>query len=206
MGHSTGSQDALHYLSTSAEPAVHGAILVSPASDRQFFEKDNDPVWKEQLVIAQRLIAEGKGEEMLGEEMTKAAGARMTANRVFNLIGVGYVALTPLQHTDGTAASTTTFHPTCQTRLTDRRTYTLCRHRLAPSRSQHWHSGPRTTTATCCPTTACCCGAGRRRQAAGSSGGFSTAQHTRWKRRMLRRCSATRWWGGCQASSSSREW
>ncbi|RSH80400.1 uncharacterized protein EHS24_008977 [Apiotrichum porosum] len=89
MGHSTGSQDALHYLSTSAEPAVHGAILVSPASDRQFFEKDNDPVWKEQLVIAQRLIAEGKGEEMLGEEMTKAAGARMTANRVFNLIGVG---------------------------------------------------------------------------------------------------------------------
>lgn len=90
MGHSTGSQDAIHYLSSSKElPAVAGGILVSPASDRQFFEKGKDPQWTEQLAIAQQLVGEGKGGQLLDESFAKAAGARMTAQRLFDLIAAG---------------------------------------------------------------------------------------------------------------------
>lgn len=112
-GHSTGSQDVLHYLTRSRDTAqgggggggtegeqqmsstvedegtVKGGIMISPASDREFFEKGRDPMWVAQLAIAERLIAEGRGSEILGEEMTKAFGARVTASRLHRLIGVG---------------------------------------------------------------------------------------------------------------------
>jgi hypothetical protein len=49
MGHSTGSQNVIHYLS-SPLPPVQGGIMQAPCSDRQYFEKDE-----------RERLAEGKG-------------------------------------------------------------------------------------------------------------------------------------------------
>jgi len=93
MGFSTGCQDVIHYLSTGTEPTVQGGILQAPASDRQFFEKHRDENWVRQLPIAEQLIKEGKKDQLLDDEFTKAAGARMTAYRLHSLIGVGWVLM-----------------------------------------------------------------------------------------------------------------
>lgn len=87
-GHSTGSQDVIRYLASSRRKAA-GGILISPASDREFFEKDRDALWVEQLAIAERLIAEGRGDQLMDGRMAEAFGARVTAYRLHSLIGVG---------------------------------------------------------------------------------------------------------------------
>jgi predicted alpha/beta hydrolase family esterase len=87
-GHSTGSQDVIHYL-TSSRRKVAGGIMLSPASDREYFEKDHDALWVEQLALAEGMIAEGRGDQLMDDRMTEAFGARVTAYRLHSLIGVG---------------------------------------------------------------------------------------------------------------------
>ncbi len=87
-GHSTGSQDVIHYL-TMSRRKVAGGIMISPASDREYFEKDRDALWVEQLALAEGMIAEGRGDQLMDDRMTEAFGARITAYRLHSLIGVG---------------------------------------------------------------------------------------------------------------------
>lgn len=87
-GHSTGSQDVLRYLTTKRQ-WVRGGIMISPASDREFYEKGKDPLWADQLSIAQKLLDEGRKDQILDDKMTEAFGARVTAYRLHSLIGVG---------------------------------------------------------------------------------------------------------------------
>ncbi|ORY26999.1 hypothetical protein BCR39DRAFT_578327 [Naematelia encephala] len=98
MGHSTGSQDVIHYLSSSDPVAlVEGGIMQAPASDREFFTSETGDTqgWKEQLRIAEELIKEGKGDEIVDKAFCKAIGARMTAYRVHSLVGIGQVMTAP---------------------------------------------------------------------------------------------------------------
>lgn len=83
MGHSTGSQDVIHYLSSKRDE-VQGGIMVAPASDREFFERDPDAEWAAALKKAKALIAEGKPRETL-----MVSGMRMSAYRMHSLVGVG---------------------------------------------------------------------------------------------------------------------
>lgn len=83
MGHSTGSQDVIHYLS-STRAAVQGGIMVAPASDREFFERDRDPDWATALERANELIRAGKPDTTLD-----VSGTRMSAYRLHSLVGVG---------------------------------------------------------------------------------------------------------------------
>ncbi|KAL1409298.1 hypothetical protein Q8F55_003277 [Vanrija albida] len=91
MGHSTGSQAVLRYLSQGTRPEVKGGILQSPASDREFFAADPDEtnIWKRYLPRANALIAEGNGGELLDDGFTKETSIRMTAFRLHSLVGVG---------------------------------------------------------------------------------------------------------------------
>lgn len=66
--------------------------MQGPASDREFFEhedeKDKDgQIWLDQLPIARKMITEGKGHNVLGKEFCEKAGCRLSANRLVSLIG-----------------------------------------------------------------------------------------------------------------------
>ncbi|WOO79990.1 UPF0613 protein [Vanrija pseudolonga] len=91
MGHSTGSQAVLRYLSQGRLPEAQGGILQSPASDREFFAADPDDtnIWKRYLPRAEALIVAGKGDQVLDDEFTKETSIRMTAYRLHSLVGVG---------------------------------------------------------------------------------------------------------------------
>ncbi|TXT04283.1 hypothetical protein VHUM_04170 [Vanrija humicola] len=91
MGHSTGSQAVLRYLSKAGRSEVQGGILQSPASDREFFAADPDDtnVWKQYLPHAETLIAAGKGDHLLDDKFTAETSIRMTAYRLHSLVGLG---------------------------------------------------------------------------------------------------------------------
>lgn len=65
IGHSTGCQDIVNYLRTGGHctRAVRGAILQAPASDREF--RATLPETKPMLELAEEMIQEGKGEELM---------------------------------------------------------------------------------------------------------------------------------------------
>ncbi|WVQ94387.1 hypothetical protein IAU59_001466 [Kwoniella sp. CBS 9459] len=116
-GHSTGSQNVIHYLSdpifqqsssTSATAEngsevkpesdaeiyrVEGGIMQAPASDREFLQvlKMND--YFDVLPQAEKMIAEGRGEELMDEAFCKKAQfgdeMKITAYRTFSLAGKG---------------------------------------------------------------------------------------------------------------------
>lgn len=105
MGHSTGSQDVIHYLSASKSylspssasllevlTKVDGGILQAPASDREFFVTPSSPpdpnsaFWLAQLPIATELVKSGRGEEVLDKDFCLKAGCRMSAYRLWSLL------------------------------------------------------------------------------------------------------------------------
>ncbi|WVF66774.1 hypothetical protein IAT40_001516 [Kwoniella sp. CBS 6097] len=116
-GHSTGSQNVIHYLSdpifqksTSASTSteqeqgaegpseaeiykVEAGIMQAPASDREFLQvlKLND--YFDVLPQAEKMIAEGRGEELMDDAFCKKAqfGDEMKINayRTFSLAGKG---------------------------------------------------------------------------------------------------------------------
>jgi len=95
MGHSTGSQDVIHYLTSPSystlEP-VQGGIMQAPASDRQFFgkdlESDSGKAWTAALKQSEQLIKEGKGGTVIAG-FEKTAGCAMSAYRIHSLVGIG---------------------------------------------------------------------------------------------------------------------
>ncbi|WWC57520.1 uncharacterized protein I303_100052 [Kwoniella dejecticola CBS 10117] len=102
-GHSTGSQNVMQYLSnpiyqtSSAESdalRIEGGIMQAPASDREFLELLGLKEWFEVLPLAEEMIRDGRGEELMPKEFCESAGfggvpLPITAYRVHSLIGVG---------------------------------------------------------------------------------------------------------------------
>uniref|UniRef100_A0A7I4DMQ7 Uncharacterized protein n=1 Tax=Physcomitrium patens TaxID=3218 RepID=A0A7I4DMQ7_PHYPA len=83
VGHSTGCQDIVHYLRTGGHctRAVRGAILQAPVSDREF--RATLPETQPMLELAERMIKEGKGEELMPRDASPEAP--ITANRFRSL-------------------------------------------------------------------------------------------------------------------------
>ncbi|WFD36789.1 hypothetical protein MCUN1_003678 [Malassezia cuniculi] len=65
MGHSTGCQDTIAFLSRDRGVTVHGGILQAPVSDCEYFDSRKSPADEQLLAKAAELIAAGKGGEML---------------------------------------------------------------------------------------------------------------------------------------------
>jgi hypothetical protein len=75
MGHSTGCQDVMEYLTGSgheSRPPIEGGIIQAPASDREALVMLMDPeVYKNSCITAQKMVDEGNGEEILPKKETK---------------------------------------------------------------------------------------------------------------------------------------
>ncbi len=97
MGHSTGTQDIMAYLLPEAARApLDGAILQAPVSDREAFA---EPAHVQAGKIAQDMVNNGKGEDLIPEEHAKAFGfpgvelRYLTAYRCWSLVCSGWVEL-----------------------------------------------------------------------------------------------------------------
>ncbi|KAG0591656.1 hypothetical protein KC19_1G191200 [Ceratodon purpureus] len=73
IGHSTGCQDIVNYLRTGGHctRAVRGAILQAPVSDREFLV--TLPETQPKLELAEKMIKEGKGEELMPRDTSPEA-------------------------------------------------------------------------------------------------------------------------------------
>lgn len=65
MGHSTGCQDTITFLSRERGVKVHGAVLQAPVSDCEYFDAHKTPADGELLERAALLVAEGRGGDVL---------------------------------------------------------------------------------------------------------------------------------------------
>ena len=106
MGHSTGSQVVIHYLSKSPSslpnaptidtlhlPRVDGGIMQAPVSDREYFLDPTSPdsaIWLNQVPIATEMLKSGRGTEILDTEFCRKAGCRMSAYRLWSLQSIEY--------------------------------------------------------------------------------------------------------------------
>ncbi|WVW81194.1 hypothetical protein I302_103185 [Kwoniella bestiolae CBS 10118] len=98
-GHSTGSQNVIHYLSHPSisehpELKVEGGIMQAPASDREYLDLLGAKEWFTMLPLAEKMIKEGRGDELLPKEFCDKANfggnpLPITADRLFSLIGTG---------------------------------------------------------------------------------------------------------------------
>ena len=72
MGHSTGSQDVMHYLLSPGErPLIDGGIMQGSVSDREAMETFMIPELLYQSVkLAQQYVKEGKGNDVLPDHLT----------------------------------------------------------------------------------------------------------------------------------------
>ena len=94
MGHSTGSQDVMHYLTSSGEgerPRVDGAILQASVSDREgmgMFVDERDIA--RGVEHARRFEREGRGDDVLPAEVTGMMfPAPVSARRFLSLVSPG---------------------------------------------------------------------------------------------------------------------
>ncbi|BEI83793.1 hypothetical protein CcaverHIS002_0403970 [Cutaneotrichosporon cavernicola] len=84
MGHSTGSQDVIHLLTTLG--GVEGGIMQAPVSDREHFSVDpTTKAWTDMLPIATKMVDEGKGKEII-PGFDKVGGMNMSAYRLWSLM------------------------------------------------------------------------------------------------------------------------
>jgi hypothetical protein len=67
----------MHYCTVeyATRPSINGAILQAPVSDVEYFEANASPEAKRWLMIAQAMVAAGKGEEWLPKEGSLASGS-----------------------------------------------------------------------------------------------------------------------------------
>ncbi|WVQ82867.1 hypothetical protein IAT38_005002 [Cryptococcus sp. DSM 104549] len=97
MGHSTGSQNVIHYLSSaecanSPEYSVKGGIMQASVSDREYCAEIK--ILYDYLPMAEEWIKAGKGHHVLPEELCKEAGfgglvMPMSAYRLWSLFAKG---------------------------------------------------------------------------------------------------------------------
>jgi Protein of unknown function (DUF1749) len=85
VGHSTGCQNAVHYLAhghPSLVDRVNLVVLQAPVSDREHAAHDNPTGYRTHLEVARHMVQEGKSEEMMPRE---AFWAPITAQRFLDL-------------------------------------------------------------------------------------------------------------------------
>ncbi|TGO59110.1 hypothetical protein BCON_0048g00360 [Botryotinia convoluta] len=90
MGHSTGCQDVMEYLTGSGHEAnapIDGAIIQAPASDREALGQELDAdVLKNGIALAQKMVEAGDGEEILPSKATEGFfGSPVCARRWLSL-------------------------------------------------------------------------------------------------------------------------
>ncbi|KAF9427155.1 hypothetical protein BGZ94_005383 [Podila epigama] len=86
LGHSTGCQQIISHSHHGEHTSiVKGAILQGPVSDREFMESSMD-IFDQYLLLAQEMIQEGKGQELMIREVDSAP---ITAYRFNSLASVG---------------------------------------------------------------------------------------------------------------------
>ncbi|RAL63832.1 hypothetical protein DID88_003475 [Monilinia fructigena] len=75
MGHSTGCQDVLEYLTGPGHETnapIDGGIIQAPASDREALGQEMDAdVLKDSISLAQKMVDAGDGEEILPSSATQ---------------------------------------------------------------------------------------------------------------------------------------
>ncbi|KAL6944956.1 hypothetical protein ACO0QE_002398 [Hanseniaspora vineae] len=87
MGHSTGSQDVIHYL-LNAGTNVQAGIMQASISDRESFNVSKSEKGQKLNQIAEDLVAQGKGNTLLSDEHCKFAwNTPITAYRWTSLMG-----------------------------------------------------------------------------------------------------------------------
>ena len=92
IGHSTGCQDVLEYLTGehhADRPAVQGAILQAPVSDREGFSVQNHNlgVLRDSANVAQRMVDRGDGDECMNRVLMKTwTEIPCTARRWLSLV------------------------------------------------------------------------------------------------------------------------
>ena len=97
LGHSTGCQDAMHYLSSegaTSRPRIDGAILQAPVSDRDALSRLGDMSEEigEAEALAREWVEEGKGDDVLPSEHTMyvfGQGSVVSAKRFLSLTSPG---------------------------------------------------------------------------------------------------------------------
>ncbi|EMG50425.1 SPAPB24D3.06c UPF0613 protein PB24D3.06c [Candida maltosa Xu316] len=95
MGHSTGCQDVIHYLTKALykenlpeSAQVQGGILQAPVSDQEALKSSGDPKKFKELVdkVHDEYISKGRGSEILPEEYRKIVwNVPITAYRFYSL-------------------------------------------------------------------------------------------------------------------------
>ena len=86
VGHSTGCQDAVHYLKLGKHAnRVSAVVLQAPVSDREYFATLPDTA--ERLQLARDLVAEGKGQDVLPR--ADSGSVPVSASRWLSLAGQG---------------------------------------------------------------------------------------------------------------------
>jgi hypothetical protein len=90
MGNSTGCQGIMEYLTGlghESRPAIEGAIIQGPASDREALVMLMEPdVYQRSCIAAQKMVDEGNGEEILPKRETDSVfPAPCTARRWLSL-------------------------------------------------------------------------------------------------------------------------
>ncbi|OAQ30421.1 DUF1749-domain-containing protein [Linnemannia elongata AG-77] len=87
IGHSTGCQDAISFASHGRNrAALQGMVLQGPVSDREFMVSSLDEMYGKYVRLAQRMINDGKGQELMVREVDIAP---VTAYRFNSLASIG---------------------------------------------------------------------------------------------------------------------
>lgn len=96
MGHSTGCQDVMHYLTgpgNEARPAINGGIIQAPVSDREAISLFIAPeVLSETCRVAKAMVESGDGEEILSTKIRDGffAPTPVSARRWLSLASPGH--------------------------------------------------------------------------------------------------------------------
>lgn len=80
MGHSTGCQDTITFLSGERGVKVHGAVLQAPVSDCEYFDAHKTPADDELLKRAASLVAEGRSGDVLPRTAAAKPGDAQNGN------------------------------------------------------------------------------------------------------------------------------
>ena len=92
MGHSTGCQDTMEYLTgegSEGRPGLDGAVLQAPVSDREAIRMImEDEAYERSLAMAQALISDNRGADILPSDLTSNifGPAPCSANRWYSLV------------------------------------------------------------------------------------------------------------------------
>lgn len=93
MGHSTGCQDVMEYLTrgrgrTGERPRIDGAILQAPVSDRQALEPEMKPTYDKIIALCRQMVADGKAQDVVPASFasTNWDGTPVTAYRWLSML------------------------------------------------------------------------------------------------------------------------